>query len=570
MLRLEGSRLLVVDDEPRNTRLLVDIFRAKGCDVFALNDSMRVIDAVSVYEPDLIILDVLMPGKSGFELTKEIKSHEQWKSIPIILLTALADRDSCIVGLESGAEDYVSKPFSQRELTARVNNLLMLKKLHDFQCRNVQLLKEYDPASGLPKKEVFLEFTKTLFKDEVSLDICVGICEVDITSLLVGFSKDIRACSEKTICHTVIERMVTIFPPGILLGSLGVGKFGFVLEASGEEAEAQIMHLHRHLSMPVLVSDRETFLPFAISYVASSSQTHDWDELFTNAELALLEAKKAGGNAIKMFVPDMNSANYERWWISQELHQAIRCNQLDVYFQPQVDINSEHLIGLEALVRWHHPQRGFISPEKFIPLAEENGQIYDLGLWVLEQVCKQIKLWQAAGINVTTAINVSAAQLYRENLTSDFMELLSRYNVAPNQFELELTESSLMDPKSDGQLQALRKQGFQVAIDDFGTGYSNLDYLRKYALNHLKIDRTFIFQVCESANDTAIIQAILAIAKHMGFKVIAEGVETAAQLEKLRQLGCHEVQGFFYSRPLPADQLNQTLLRGHFRNPATQ
>ncbi|AZZ93166.1 EAL domain-containing protein [Hahella sp. KA22] len=553
MLQLEGSRLLIVDDEQRNTRLLADIFRAEGCDVHELNNSCNALKTVASYEPDLIILDVMMPGKNGFELTREIKSHEAWKHIPIILLTALADRDSCVSGLEAGAEDYVSKPFNRRELCARVNNLLKLKKLHDFQNQNIRLLEQYDPVTGLPRKEILLEIANTLFKKKKGSSFCVCVCEIDLDQTLIGLlSSQDRDMSEKQISRTVVERMSAIFPPGILMGCLGPGKFGVVLEASENEAASQLRLLQHRLQQPFLIHSQEFHLKFSIGYMPPDQPTQEWRVLFNKAEMALLEAKKEGGNLLKKFIPEMDAENYERWWLSQALFQALREQQFEVYFQPLVDIHKETLVGFEALLRWQHPDKGFISPARFIPLAEENGHIYDLSLWMIEQVCQQIVAWRSIGPRVRMAINISPAQLYRDDFTEDFVDIFSRYHLTPNDFELELTESSLMDPKGGGQLQALWRQGFDIAIDDFGTGYSNLEYLKKYPFNRLKIDRSFISNICESSDDIAIVKAILAIAEHMGFKVIAEGIETVQQLEKLRELGCHEAQGFYFSKPVPA------------------
>ncbi len=563
MLQVEGSRLLIVDDEPRNTRLLADIFRARGHDVLALNDSNQVIGAVARYEPSLIILDVMMPGRSGLDLARELKADENSKSIPIILLTALADRDSCVEGLETGAEDFVGKPFNQRELCARVNNLLKLKRLVDFQTHNLRLLKEYDPTSGLPRKDMFIQFSRSLFKQLPRNSLCIGICHVDLDQALLGFDRETRNKFEGQISRSVVERMASIFPPGILLGSFGFGKFGFILEATEEESVAHIRQLQNRLTQPVVIDQREVFLKLAIGYVAPSEQKGDWEVLLAQAEMALMAAQRDSGHFVKAFVPEMDIANQERWWISQALYPALRNDEFEVYYQPQINLSDEKLVGFEALMRWRHPEKGFISPATFIPLAEESGQIYDLSLWMIDTVCQQVKSWHEAGLNPRTAINVSAVQLHREAFTEDLMGRLGKYGLCPADFELELTEGSLMDPKSGSQLEQLQSQGFDIAIDDFGTGYSNLEYLKRFPFNRLKIDRTFIRHICDSNSDLAIVQAILTIAKQMGSKVIAEGVETTSQLQKIRELGCDEAQGFYYSRPVSQRRATDILAVGH-------
>lgn len=563
MLRMEGCRLLIVDDEPRNTRLLADIFQARGHDVLTLNDSNQVIATVARYEPSLIILDVMMPGRSGLDLARELKAHEEWKSIPIILLTALADRDSCVEGLETGAEDYVGKPFNQRELCARVNNLLKLKRLVDFQTHNLRLLKEYDPTSGLPKREMFIQFSRTLFKQWPRDNLCVGICHVDLDQALLGFDRETRDSYEGQVSRSVVERMASIFPPGILLGSFGFGKFGFVLEANEEEATAHIRQLQHRLTQPVVIDQSELFLKLAIGYVEPSKQKADWEVLLAQAEMALMAAQRDPGHFVKAFSPEMDIVNQERWWISQALYPALRNDEFEVYYQPQVNLADERLVGFEALMRWRHPEKGFISPARFIPMAEESGQIYDLSLWMIETVCRQVVKWHQAGLKPRTALNVSAVQLHRDDFTGNLMGLLDAHGLRPADFELELTEGSLMDPKSGSQLEQLQSQGFDIAIDDFGTGYCNLEYLKRFPFNRLKIDRTFIRHICDSSNDTAIVQAILTMAKQMGSKVIAEGVETTSQLQKIRELGCDEAQGFYYSRPVPQLRATDILARGH-------
>lgn len=563
MLNMKGCRLLIVDDEPRNTRLLADIFKTQGFDVLELNQSLDVVNAVASYEPDLIILDVMMPGLTGFELTREIKSHDSWVHIPIILLTALADRDSCIEGLECGAEDYVCKPFNRRELTARVNSLLRLKKLHDFQYQNVRLLEEYDGPTGLPKRDILLQFAESLFAKKEKQRICVAICEVEFDQYLIGpLSGGDRSQFESQVCHTVVERMSGIFPPGILLGCLGVGKFGIILEAVEEVALTQLRLLQHRLSQPVLLQGKEFFLKFAIGYVPPPLQSKNWKNLFNQAEITLLAAKKEGPNLIKKFVPELDSENYERWWISQALFQALRKQQLEVYYQPQVDIRHRAMVGFEALLRWHHPEKGDISPARFIPLAEENGLIYDIGLWVIEEVCKRIAQWRALGRHLPVAINVSAMQLHRDEFTEDVFNILERYHLDLSDIEIELTESSLIDPNSGKQLRLLWQKGVEIAIDDFGTGYCNLEYLKKYSFNRLKIDRSFIVNICESSDDVAIVKAIVAIAENMGLKVIAEGTESLDQLHKLLELGCYEVQGYYFSKPVCAGEATHMIFHG--------
>lgn len=563
MIRVHGSCILIVDDEPRNTRLLSDILTAEGFYVLSLNSSERVMQAIADYEPDLIVLDVMMPGKNGFELTKEIKSKDIWNHIPIILLTALSDRDSCVKGLEYGAEDFVTKPFNRRELNARISNLLKLKKLHDFQYKNVRLLKEYDAITGLPKQEILLEFANSLLSCSKSSEICVAICELDLKNTLLGFDENQNHDQlEARINCSVAERISYLFPPGTLLGCLHSGKFGIVLESSEQRATEQLSALHSKLKAPIVINAQDIFLQFSVGYVAHTQGAVNWTAMFNRAEMAILEAKRQGGTPIIKFLPEMDKKNEERWWLLQSLQQAMLKDQFEVYYQPQIDLELGVIVAFEALLRWKHPDKGFISPGKFIPIAEENGQIIELGIWMVEQVCRQLAVWKKSGLQIRVAVNISGVQLQHGNLAQDFVELMDKYQLSNTDFEVELTETSLMDPLSAAQLMALHQLGIDIAIDDFGTGYCNLEYLKTFPFTRLKIDQSFVTNICDSGNDIAIVKAILSIAKFMGLKVIAEGVETKGQLEQLSLFGCNEVQGFYFSKPVPADEATVLLTVG--------
>jgi len=246
--------------------------------------------------------------------------------------------------------------------------------------------------------------------------------------------------------------------------------------------------------------------------------------------------------------------------IENGIRKAIKDEQFEVYFQPQYDIELEQISGVEALIRWNHPEKGLISPDDFIPLAEETGLINDIGEWMLDASCRILKNWiteHSVLSDITMAVNISASQISTDSFVKSVLDTLKKYNIKPEQLELEITENTLMKDMDlvVGKLQQLSSHGIHFAVDDFGMGYSSLSYLQTLPLNNLKIDRSFIATI-QSANDkNSIITAIVAMAKELGLKIVAEGVENEAQFNYVKAIGCPTIQGYWYSRPMPAENL---------------
>jgi EAL domain-containing protein (putative c-di-GMP-specific phosphodiesterase class I) len=275
-----------------------------------------------------------------------------------------------------------------------------------------------------------------------------------------------------------------------------------------------------------------------------------------NADTAMYHAKDHGRNNVQYFTPAMNTAASERLGLENDLHQALRTGQLHLHYQPQVSARDGRCIGIEALARWRHPVLGDIPPLKFIPIAEESGLIEALGSWVLEEACRQLSAWRAEGVaGLRMAVNLSAQQLRSLDLVQSVDAALKRHGLKGSDLELEITESVAMEnpERAIGQLQALRNLGIQLAIDDFGTGYSSLAYLKRLPIQVLKLDRTFVRDIETDPSDAEISAATLALAHNLGLKVIGEGVETEAQRDYLIAHQCDFLQGFLFSKPLPAD-----------------
>ncbi|MDF2633299.1 MAG: hypothetical protein K0R78_173 [Pelosinus sp.] len=311
------------------------------------------------------------------------------------------------------------------------------------------------------------------------------------------------------------------------------------------------------LSMPFIVGENELRITSSIGISIYPHNGHTPEVLVKHAELAMYHGKENGRNNYQFFTESLNEVVSERLSLENSLRLAIERNEFVLYYQPQIDINTSKLIGVEALIRWNHPQNGLISPAKFIPVAEDTGLIIPIGEWVLREVCQQHFTWLDFGLpGIQIAVNVSAIQFQEKQFFFTLQEILRSYNMNPAYLELELTEGILMRDATTAtkELHSLKRLGVKLSIDDFGTGYSSLQYLSQFPIDKLKIDQTFIRAMTTHASSLAIVESITSLADKLHIKVIAEGVENNEELKILQKCGCNEVQGYYFSKPLPADK----------------
>ena len=345
---------------------------------------------------------------------------------------------------------------------------------------------------------------------------------------------------------------------------IGGDEFVIVLPGiDGPEDAARIADkLIESVGTPVSIAGHPLHTSPSVGISLYPDDGRNIDTLMKNADTAMYYAKQHGRNNYRFFTTEMNTSATERLQLESQLRHALERQELFLAYQPQVDIASGATIGVEALVRWKHPDRGIIPPLKFIAIAEETGLIVPLGQWVLEEACRQAMAWSAEGLPpLRVAVNLSARQFRDRHLLQQVRDVLTRTGLPPERLELELTESAIMDNPEQGVevLRNLRALGLHLAIDDFGTGYSSLSYLKRFPIQRLKIDRSFVMDLEHDANDVAIAQAVIALARTLGLGVTAEGIETAAQLEMLRSFGCSEGQGYLFSRPVSAEEMRRFL-----------
>ncbi|HEX5801993.1 MAG TPA: EAL domain-containing protein [Azospira sp.] len=376
--------------------------------------------------------------------------------------------------------------------------------------------------------------------------------------------------SGDAVLREAAQRIVARVPVGATLARIEGDEFVLAAEIGGAEEVARLAQpLLDVLAEPYRVGERQFFLTASIGVALYPRDGESNEALLQNASAATLRAKAAGGNAFHFYAVEMNARTLERLDLENDLRRAVDRGELVLHYQPQVNLVSGAIVGAEALVRWQHPQHGLIPPARFIPLAEESGLIVRLGEWVLRQACAQNRAWQEAGLPpLTVAVNLSARQVLAQDIVQLTIEVLEASGLDPQYLEIELTESMLM---TDAEAfikatEGLKRHGVTLSIDDFGTGFSSLSYLRRFSIDYLKIDQSFVRDLTQDPNSAAIAQAIISLAHSLGLSVIAEGVETEAQLNFLCARGCDEMQGFHFSRPVAAPEFEAMLRAGRRLN----
>jgi diguanylate cyclase (GGDEF)-like protein len=553
----------------------------------------------------VILLDVSMPGMDGFETAETIHSHPRSATVPIIFITAhYADEMNRLKGYQHGAVDYLISPVIpqilqskiavfielarknlqlqfQKEELAVLNRDMQLQQMEDLKRINSALQAEIverrqaeerahelatrDPLTGLLNRRSLTEHLEHAMVRAARQGEQLALLFLDMDRFK-AINDTLGHDAGDDLLRQIADRISSSVRGSDIVARLGGDEFVVLMEGlpcytAAAEVARKIV---KTASLPFNIGSQNvrTSVSIGISlFPQDGTTTHT---LMRSADLAMYHAKQERRGSVQFFHEELNARLIERSQLEQELQHALENDEFELYYQPKVDATMGRIAGVEALLRWHHPRLGLLSGGQFMQAATDTGQVVPIGEWVISAACAQARSWQQSDDgypNLSIAVNIAIPQIYAD-LPEVIERLLRKHGVPPSSLQLEITESLLIRDveKATSVLRQISDSGITIAIDDFGTGYSSLSVLKSLPIDILKIDQSFVRDLGKNLGDNAIVEAIVNMARALDLRVVAEGVETHEQLTILRELGCDEHQGYFYSRPMPAAMLRSQLL----------
>lgn len=671
---VSDSRILVVDDDLSTRLTLVKILQKEGYEVLQAGSGAVAVELLQPDSmPDLVLLDVVMPGMDGFVVCQRIRQLDP--NVPVVMLTGLDDVGAIDQAFGCGATDFITKPINWALLVRRVryslrtyrvtcaldqvrimqNEAQEVARLGFFEWNtstdrldwSVGLLELFSlppdiaasgvsgyldrvevrdreqvherlegVASGRSGKATYTHGFKAgdderhvrVIARRTSADSILCVVQ-DITDFYqarqtVEFQRrhdNLTQLYNRTSFYTRVDSALNSGQPCAVL-SIDIDRFHMINDSFGQaegdkvlqlfslrlQAATQgfyslarlgadefailitdlddedgllewVQQLQGRLGLPYEVGQQPVFIETSVGIALGPEHADEANHLISAAIQARLVAKRSGGSHCKVFDESCQQDYARQLYIESELRHALERCQFRLFYQPQLDLESGRVVGVEALIRWQHPEMGLVSPVEFIPIAEQMELIHAVGYWVAEEAIRQASQWYRQGAPLRVGINLSARQFNDELLADKLARMLAEAELPSEWLDVEITESAAMDNPEQAlyMLRRLQELGVTVALDDFGTGYSSLEYLQKFSVDFIKIDRAFVSNLVNSPADQGIVKAVLGIAESLGSRVIAEGVETEAELQLLRSLGCDEIQGYLIGRPMPANEIDQ-------------
>ena len=585
-----NPRLLVVDDIADNRIILSRRLVRRGFDVVEAHGGKPALELIAQQTFDLVLLDIMMPDMDGIEVLKAIRRSHSASSLPVIMVTANGQSADTVSALTLGANDYVTKPVDFPVALARIEAQIARKRAeealrltneqleHRVESRTAELsqvnaklaseiverrrseaqmkhMAHHDALTGLPNRVLFQErLRQAMAEAEQSGDAVAVLC-LDLDRFK-EVNDTLGHPAGDLLLRSVAQRLLTAVRAQDTVARLSGDEFAIVQPApnSPDSTAALGQRLLELFEKPFELGSESFRSGASIGAALFPQDATSADDLLKSADIALYHAKSDGRGTYHRFAPEMNAALESRRGFEQDLRRALENGEFELHYQPLIDLESEAVLGCEALIRWRHPVRGLVQPSEFISIAESTGLIVEIGSWVLRTACAEAAHWPARS---KIAINLSPAQFARPGLVEAVAGALTAADLDPTRLELEITESLMLGNTEQvlSALHELKKLGIEISMDDFGTGYSSLGYLRQFPFDKIKVDRSFVTDLGASTESVAIVRAVVGLATGLGMTTLAEGVETLEQLRSLVAEGCAQAQGYYFSRPRPACEI---------------
>jgi diguanylate cyclase (GGDEF)-like protein len=549
---VQPIRILLADDNS-DMRDYVRRLLAQQWEVEAVADGVQALEAARRNPPDLVLTDIMMPNLDGFGLLRALRLDDRTRTTPVIMISARAGEESRVEGLGAGADDYLVKPFSSRELLARVRTHLEIARMR----QEAVAFAQHDALTGLPNRKLTLEAADRLFSFARRHGKRVAVLFIDMDRFK-PINDTYGHKAGDAVLKEIARRLKSCVRAEDVVGRLGGDEFLAILshvEDSHDAAQAA-RHVIDILGHPYQVDGLELHSSPSIGIALFQDDGADMEQLILNADVAMYHAKEKGRNNFQYFTKELNDQAARIHLLESELRGGLARSEFRLHYQPVIDIATSTLAGVEALLRW--PAKN-LAPDRFIPVAESAGMIDELGSWIVHEACRQMRQWRERGLPPwVLSINVSPLQLKHGGLYDTTVRALAEHEVAPAQLQLEVTETAMLKNKEEAiaSARALKDLGVRIALDDFGKGYSNLNCLQ-LPLDAIKIDQAFVRSLASDTASMTITEAIIAIGKALDVNVIAEGIESEHELNTLRSKDCRQMQGYFLCPPVPADGLEE-------------
>ncbi|MFS8084380.1 MAG: putative bifunctional diguanylate cyclase/phosphodiesterase, partial [Acidobacteriota bacterium] len=536
--------------------------------------ALEVLKAVNF---DLVISDIQMGGLSGLDLVPRVLAAAP--DTVVVMISGQQNIESAIEAMRVGAFDYMTKPLDVRHVRAAVRRALAhhqlltekrqyenhLEELVAERTAEIEHLAFYDRLTDLPNRTLFADRCAQALASAQRAQRLVGVMLVSLDRFK-KVSDTLGHAAGDIVLREAAARLQSCLSGADTVARFDGEEFALLLTQiteAGNLSDCSVA-VRDAFKEPFRLGDQNVYVSTSIGISLFPFNGKDSNTILANAGAALYRAKKQGGNNHQFYAADMNAQAVERLALENSLRLGIENNEFITYYQPVLDLISGEIVGMEALVRWQHPDLGILPPAKFIGLAEDTGLIVDISEFVMRTACAQTQKWYEDGLGrLRIAVNISARHFQEEKFLDQIEEVLDETGLDPHCLELELTETSIME-NSESAVQLLteiRKFGVKIAIDDFGTGYSSLSYLKRLPIDTVKLDRSFVSGATTDPDDAALVMAVITLAHNLRLTVIAEGVETAEQLSFLRLLKCDEGQGYLFSKPVPHDVFASLLVR---------